>query len=263
MHYYKALIQYAGTNYAGFQEQENIPTVQKAFNQTLRKLLVGKVTTVGASRTDSGVHAFDQVVKITSESPIDADLISRFNLALPHDIRCLEITDATSEFRPSAHTTSKEYRYYFTNKIPMLSDDKEFIANISNPLDLDKIRFCLLKIMGEHDFCNFYSHGSNVKTTIRKINACELNEVNPHHIFNNNPLFLLSSDFNFCYEFKFSANGFLKQMIRHLVSALWMVGSGKITTDEFLRLLEGPKEEKQLRKVAPACGLYLFKINYE
>jgi tRNA pseudouridine38-40 synthase len=263
VNYYKTIIQYEGTHYAGFQYQNNLKTVQSEFNKALEKLVEGKVTTKAASRTDTGVHALYQVVKITSTNPLDLSaFLQTFNQTLPSSIKCLSIEVCPGNFHPSAFTISKEYRYLFTNKTQVAKDDLLFVANISNPLDFKKIDLCIQAMIGKHDFCNFYSNGSNVKTTVREIFLCELKEIDPHSIFPSSKLFHLPSELKKCYEFRIIANGFLKQMIRHIVSALWMVGSGKISVDEFLILLHGPKDERQKWKVASPNGLYLFKISY-
>jgi tRNA pseudouridine38-40 synthase len=263
MNYSKATIQYAGTNHAGFQFQNQIPTIQNEINKALKNILGGKVTTVGASRTDSGVHAFEQIIKITSENIINnPNFLKLFNDILPEEIRCLDISSCTGDFRPTVESTSKEYRYLFTNKAQIKANECKFVANIANPLDLNAMIICVQAIIGMHDFCNFYSAGSNVKTTVRDIYICELSEINPHDIFYKSSLFQIPENLDKCYQIKIEANGFLKQMIRHIVSALWMVGSGKLSTDQFISLLAGFKVNKQLWKVAPPNGLYLYKIKY-
>ncbi|MBY0416363.1 MAG: tRNA pseudouridine(38-40) synthase TruA [Bdellovibrionales bacterium] len=263
MHYYKATIQYSGTNYAGLQWQEGLKTIQNDFNVALSKLVEDKITTMSASRTDSGVHAFEQIIKISSRKQIDTSSFLRpLNLALPNQIRCINIQECDGNFKPSVDSLSKEYRYLFTNKKQVSKDESEFIANIANPLDTNTMIKCIQAINGIHNFCNFYSSGSNVKSTVREVALCELTIINPHTLFSETELFQIPKDLSQCYEFRIIANGFLKQMIRHLVSAIWMVGSGKMSFGEFVNLLNGPKENKQRWKVAPPNGLYLYKINY-
>lgn len=255
-------IQYEGTNYAGFQWQNGIKTIQSELNFSISKLIDGKITTSAASRTDTGVHAMEQVVKISSSKPIDfSSFVETFNKILPPQIRCIDFKSCEGLFRPAVDTQSKEYRYFFTNMTKVSKDDREFIANISNVLDFDAMMICVRGLVGEHDFCNFYSSGSNVKSTIRIISFCDLSEVNPHEIFSESELFKTPKALCNCYELRIEANGFLKQMIRHIVSALWMVGSGKISTDDFFSLLDGPKVVKQLWKVASPNGLFLYRIN--
>lgn len=261
-HYYKATIQYDGTNYCGFQWQQDIPSIQDELNKAIGKITHGKITTMGASRTDTGVHAMEQVVKITSEHPIESSALTALNSFLPKDIRCLDLKPSSGEFKPASDPISKEYRYFFTNKREVLSEDRRFISNNPYTLNIDAMKTCFNAIIGTHNFQNFCSAGSNVKSTIRDITFCELSEIDPHTIFSGSELFQIPKDLERCYQLRIVGNGFLKQMIRHLMSATWMVGSGKLTTDEFLHLLNGPKRDQKLWKVAPSQGLFLYKLNY-
>ncbi len=264
MYYYKTIIQYEGTNYAGFQWQNGLTTVQSEFNRALAEFINGKITTRGASRTDTGVHAREQIVKISSENSIDCstflELIKKF---LPSDIRCLNISPCEGTFKPAPNASSKEYRYFFTNKKQVAPEDRQFIANIANDLNSEAMKICVKALIGKHDFCNFYSAGSNVKSTIREITICELSEINPHEVFSDQELFQMPEDLQTCYQLRIEANGFLKQMIRHIVSGLWMVGSGKMPQKEFIELIDGPKSSKQLWKVSSPNGLFLYRINRE
>lgn len=263
MNYYRATLQYDGTDFAGFQWQKDASTVQHVLNMALQQLLDGKISTMGASRTDSGVHAIEQIVKITTENTLDLQsFVNQINLKLPDSIRCLNISSTTGDFRPAGDTISKQYRYLFTNKSHYSSEERRYLANIAKPLNVAAMQACVEAIKGTHDFCNFVSTGSNVKTTIRTVNDCELTVINPQNFFSQATLFQVPDNLTSCYQFKIEANGFLKQMIRHLIRGLWMVGSGKISSDDFMQLLDGPKREKQLWRVAPSAGLYLYCINY-
>lgn len=263
MFYYRTTIQYAGTNYAGFQWQNGLITVQSEINRALSEIIPGKVTTRGASRTDTGVHALEQIVKITSENEVDCEsFVNNFNKLLPDDIKSIDIVSCAGTFKPGVEAISKEYRYFFTNKNQIPNEDRKYIANISNELNLEAMRSCLQALLGKHDFCNFYSAGSNVKSTTRSISFCELAIVNPHEIFRAHNLFQIPKNLSECYQLRIVADGFLKQMIRHIVSSLWMVGSGKLSVDDFLKLLDSPKSEKQHWKVAPPNGLFLYRIKY-
>lgn len=262
MNYYKATIQYDGTGYFGFQWQKDIPTIQNDFNLALATLISGKITTLGASRTDTGVHALAQVVKITTENEIDCVLfLSDFNKTLPAQIRCLSIVPCEGSFNPIMVSNSKEYRYLFTNKLNSSCIDQKFIANNPYILNLELMKQCAEKVVGEHSFHNFFSAGSNVKTTIREVLKCEISEVDPHMVLPQKDLFLLPRDLRQCYQLRIEGKGFLKQMVRHLMSALWLVGSGKISPDEFNLLISGPVKNKRLWKVASPRGLYLYQFN--
>lgn len=262
-HYYKATILYDGTGYFGFQWQKGIPSVQNDFNLAVGKILKGKFTTMSASRTDTGVHALKQVVKITADNEIDCpSFLEEFNNHLPPRIRCLEIIPSHRKFRPANDHHSKEYHYYFTNKKIVPIEDKRYVSNISKPLDMEAINKCVKELSGTHDFKNFCSAGSNVKSTVRTISTCELVEINPHSILSPGEFFILPKDLTHCYQLRLVGNGFLKQMIRHIVSGLWMVGTGKLSTQDFFDLLYGEKRDKRIWKVAPPNGLFLIDIRY-
>jgi len=263
MYYYQATIQYAGTNYAGFQWQPNLKTIQQEINHALSSLLNAQISTMAASRTDTGVHAFNQVVKITTHAEINLnESVSKLNQILPDDIEILSINSCSGDFKPNVKTTSKEYLYLFTNK-PKSIDiiDQPFVANFGKALDIKLINQTLPLFQGEHNFHNFYSTGSNVTSTIRLINSIDLNIINPHELFHET-IFTAPLDLHACYQLKINGNGFLKQMIRHIVSSLWMVGTKKISPDQLQELIDGKKIEQQLWKVAPPNGLFLNKITF-
>jgi tRNA pseudouridine38-40 synthase len=263
MNYYKAIIQYNGSNYCGFQWQKDIPTIQNDFNQSLFLLMSGKITTMGASRTDTGVHAIEQIVKITSEHQIECEsFLLKLNTTLPSAIKCLSLNICEGSFKPTTCSISKEYRYLFTNTLQSSSDAQMCIVNHPYKIDLNLMKKCAQEIVGRHDFKNFYSTGSNVKTTIRDISVSEITEVDPHSVLPQSDLFLLPQDLRQCYQFKIEGTGFLKQMVRHLMSALWLVGSGKISPEEFSLLLSGCEKGKRLWKAASPQGLYLYQFNY-
>jgi len=262
MHYYKAEVQYDGTNYAGFQWQPDIPTIQNELNLAFEKLTTKKISTLGASRTDTGVHAFSQMVKITSELKIkQQNTLDSINALLPFDIKILNFSEIDGLYNPITSSQTKEYFYLFTN-LPMTINESEqrFIANFGKKLNLEIINEALTFYLGEHNFQNFYSTGSNVSNTIRTIGQIELVIVNPHEIFKNS-LFSAPESLDKCFQLKICANGFLKQMIRHIVSSLWMVGTEKMSLSELKKIIEKEKSSKQLWKVAPPNGLFLSKIN--
>lgn len=263
MNYYKATIQYDGTNYFGFQWQKGIPTIQNDFNLSLKQIISGHISTMGASRTDTGVHAIEQIVKITTDHLIECDsFLTKLNTTLPPQIRCLSIVPCEGTFRPTTGSKSKEYRYLFTNTLKSSCDDQIFIANIPYSLDLELMKKCTQEIVGKRDFRNFCSAGSNVKTTVREISLCEISEVDPHLVLPQSDLFGLPLDLRRCYQLKIEGNGFLKQMVRHLMSALWLVGKGTISPEEFSLLINGPMKTKRLWKVASPRGLYLYRFIY-
>lgn len=260
MNYYKAILQYDGTDRIGFQYQDDMPTIQGDLNLSLQKILEGKVTTRSASRTDKGVHAFGQVVKISAEDSTPLPL-ERLNSGLPAHIRCLHITPCPGDFIPSVDQISKEYRYLFTNTPGVSGQDQRYLAQTPYPLNMEQIQTCIQMLRGRNDFKNFWSIGGISNTTLRDILECDLTLINPQELFKDS--LFTAGQVTACWQFRIVGKGFLKHMVRHLVGALWMVGNGRLSTEDFSQLLHGEQKEQRPWKKADPRGLYLMKVTYE
>jgi tRNA pseudouridine38-40 synthase len=237
-----------------------MPTIQDDLNQSLQKILQGKVTTRTASRTDKGVHAFGQVVKISTEDPKSLT-VTQLNEALPAHMRCLDISPCLGNFIPSVDQTSKEYRYLFTNTPGVSGSDQRYIANTPYSLNMDHIQTCVQMLKGTNDFKNFWSIGGISNTTVRDILGCDLTEINPGELFRDS--LFSAGEVKTCWQFRIVGKGFLKHMVRHLVGALWMVGNGRLSVQDFSNLLHGEQREQRPWKKADPRGLYLLKVSYE
>lgn len=260
MNYYKANIQYDGTDRIGFQYQDGMPTIQGDINLCLQKILHGKVTTRAASRTDKGVHAFGQVVKISAEdpTPLGAELL---NSSLPSHIRCLSLSPCAGDFIPSIDQISKEYRYLFTNTPRVSGVDQRYLAQTPFPLNIANMQTCVTMLKGTNDFRNFWSIGGTANTTLRDILECDLTMIDPRELFKDT--LFTAGEVSSCWQFRIVGKGFLKHMVRHLVGALWMVGNGRLTVDDFAQYLRGELKEQRPWKKADPRGLYLLKVSYE
>jgi tRNA pseudouridine38-40 synthase len=254
IHYYKLLLQYKGTRYLGWQVQPESAglTIQGELNKALEVVSKSRAQSMGAGRTDAGVHALGQIVKVGIELLIDPkNLVKALNVHLPDDIRVLEAELSTYEFFPTVHALSKEYHYRFTAQRGFSAFQNELIVNHPFELDLQKMRKACEILVGEHDFCNYFCEGTDVSSTIRKIFAAEILEV-PQGDWEMLPGH---------YVFRVVGNGFLKQMVRLLMGALWNVGRGKIELDEFAKSLTSASM-RRLGPVAPPHGLYMVRVNY-
>ena len=254
MNYYKAILHYDGTDRAGWQHQDGMLTIQGDLNLSLQKILKGAVSTRAASRTDKGVHAFAQVVKISAEdsSKLDAELL---NSRLPLHISCLALTPCASEFIPSIDQLSKEYRYLFTHTPGV------YIAESPLPLNIEDMQTCVAMLKGRNDFKNFWSIGGLANTTLRDILDCDLTMIDPNALFKDT--LFTAGEIPCCWQFRIVGSGFLKHMVRHLVGALWMVGSGKLSVEDFSHYLHGDQKKMRPWKKADPRGLYLLKVSYE
>ncbi|HXH75570.1 MAG TPA: tRNA pseudouridine(38-40) synthase TruA [Bacteriovoracaceae bacterium] len=255
IHYYRLTIQYKGTKYLGWQVQpaDAGQTVQGNLNRALKTISKSEeVRSMGAGRTDSGVHALGQIAKVSL--PLDIlpeKLIKALNSHLPDDIRVIAAEISDEAFMPTVHAKSKEYHYRFTSERMFTAFQNDLIANHPFDLDVDKMREACKVLVGKHDFSNFFTEGTEVSSNIREILECELLEISqgewnmlPRH-----------------YVFRIVGTGFLKQMVRLLVGAVWNVGRGKITVNDLQAALSAEKTQR-LGPVAPPEGLYMVRVNY-
>lgn len=255
MNYFRAILQYDGSDHMGFQWQENLPTIQGDLNSSLKKLLQGEFSTRAASRTDKGVHAFAQVIKISTDDPLNLDA-AKLNAILPAHMRCLEISPCAGDFIPSIDQVAKEYVYLFTN-----DPNQRYLAQAPSTLNIDHIRSCIDMLQGTNDFRNFWSIGGISNTTVRKILECDLTLINPQELFKDS--LFTAGELISCWQFRIVGKGFLKHMVRHLVGALWLVGNGSLSVENFSQYLHGELKEQRPWKKADPKGLYLLKVSYK
>lgn len=254
IHYYRLILQYKGTHYLGWQVQPESAgkTVQGELNKALEIVSKARAQSMGAGRTDSGVHALGQVAKVGIELQIPPEnLVKALNVNLPDDIRVIHAAVSDYEFFPTVHATSKEYHYRFTCTRMFTAFQNDLIVNHPFELDIEKMRQACKLLIGQHDFTNFYCEGTDVSSTVREIFECEILEISqgdwgmlPSH-----------------YVFRIVGSGFLKQMVRLIMGALWNVGRGKITLEHFASSLTSTPMQR-LGPVAPPSGLYMVRVNY-
>ncbi len=255
IHHYRLIIQYKGTRYLGWQVQPSHygETIQGRINDALR--IVSKtsdIKSLGAGRTDAGVHALGQVVKISIPLNISPrNLIPALNVNLPDDIRVIEADISDESFIPTVNALSKEYQYKFTANRMFNALQNDFIANYPFDLDIEIMREACKILIGRHNFLNFYTEGTEVSSTVREILHCEIEKIE-------NPGWEMFPPY---YNFKIVGTGFLKQMVRLLVGAIWNIGRGKVSL-EHLKLALGSEKMNRLGPVAPPQGLYLVRVNY-
>jgi tRNA pseudouridine38-40 synthase len=254
---YKAILEYNGRHYFGWQIQNDVRTIQGDLVQALKKINKnGDVRVIGASRTDRGVHALGQVCRI--EQSIDMDpnaLKAALNSLLDKDINLLSVSREDESFHPIFQVDWKEYFYLFTyGNSQARCFQSGLISHFNFPLDLKLVEKACAELIGEFDFQNYFCTGSEVPTTIRSIYECELIPLEKHPTY--------EQLFGHGYMIRFKGSGFLKQMIRLLMGALWNVGRGQVSMEDFKNSLVQPRNQK-LGPVAPADGLYLSNISYK
>ncbi len=243
----KLVIAYDGTNYSGWQVQDNAPTVQQTLQNSVEILFGERYPVTGCSRTDSGVHAncfccSVDVGETTVTIPIDKLPIA-LNCHLPEDIAVIDAEFVDDGFHPRYDVKYKEYEYVIWNS-PIRN---VFLKNkaFCYPKHLnEKIMDEAAKMfVGRYDFSAFMSSGSSVKDAVREIKYFNVNRLGRKVIIN------------------VAADGFLYNMVRILVGTLIEVSEGKISLGDIPGIIE-KKERKNAGFTAPPQGLYLNKVVY-
>ena len=240
----RLIVSYDGTNYCGWQTQINGITVEEVLNKTLSGLLKEDIRVIGASRTDSGVHALGNVAVFDTESKIPGDKFSfALNQRLPEDIRIQESCQVADDFHPRFCDTIKTYEYKILNRKFALPTERLYSAFVYYPLDVEKMQMAAAYLVGEHDFKSFCSSGSQVESTVRTITDISV-EKHGEMI-----------------SIRVSGNGFLYNMVRIIVGTLMKIGLGVWEPERMEEILNacdrnaaGPKAE--------ARGLTLVEIRY-
>lgn len=240
----KLVIAYDGTNYCGWQMQPNGVTIEEILNQKLSELLQEDIIVIGASRTDSGVHALGNVAVFDTNSKIPGEkMCYALNQRLPEDITIQSSCEVLADFHPRYCNSRKTYVYKILNKKIDNPIQRLYTHFVYLPLNLDKMREAAAYIKGEHDFKSFCSAHAQVVSTIRIVD--ELNLKKEDDII----------------WIQISGNGFLYNMVRIIVGTLIKVGLGVYPPEYVKTIIEGRDRSLAGPKV-PAKGLTLYKIEY-
>lgn len=240
----KLTIAYDGTNYCGWQIQPNGITVEEVLNKALQKLTGEPIQVIGASRTDSGVHALGNVAVFDSETTIPPErIMMALNQRLPEDIVITRSEEVAPDFHPRYCDCTKTYEYHIINtRIP---EPTKRLTNyfVSYELNLDHMREAASYLIGEHDFVSFCNVRTDVENTVRTITALDI-------LQNGNEITI-----------RITGNGFLYNMVRIIVGTLIRVGRGFYGPEKVKEILEA-KDRKAAGVTAPAHGLMLKEIQY-
>jgi tRNA pseudouridine38-40 synthase len=246
---YRLLVSYRGTDFAGWQRQNNARTVQETLESGLGLLLrrpreLAPLRVVGAGRTDAGVHARGQVAHCDlGERFPCSGLVHGGNHHLPDDVRILRAERMSAPFDARRDALIKEYRYRLS-RAPVLSPlDAPFVAAVPQRMRTDPIREALTVLIGRHDFGAFAKTGSGHRSSVRTLLAAELEEDGER------------------VTFLFRGDGFLRGMVRALVGTLIEIGIGTRGPETIATLLR-TGERARAGPNAPAHGLCLERVDY-
>lgn len=241
----KLVVAYDGTNYHGWQVQDNGITIEEVLNRTISELVQEDIKVIGASRTDAGVHACGNVAVFDTESRIPGDKFSFvLNQRLPEDIRIQESCEVDADFHPRYADTVKTYEYNILNRRFELPTKRLYAAFCYYPMDIERMNQAAAYLVGEHDFKSFCSAGAQVQTTVRTIYAVNVTkEDDMVHI-------------------RITGNGFLYNMVRIIAGTLMQVGTGLMEPEQVKEILEA-RDRSKAGPTAVAKGLTLVEIRYE
>lgn len=241
----KLIVAYDGTNYCGWQTQPNGMTIEELLNKQLSALLKEEIQVIGASRTDSGVHALGNIAVFDTNTRIPAEKIAlALNQRLPADVVVQSSCEVEQNWHPRKCNTRKTYEYRILNrKIPMPRERFNSLFHYM-PLDLDKMKKAAQYFVGEHDFVSFCSARNQAEDTVRTIYSLTLEKEGDMIVL------------------RICGNGFLYNMVRIIVGTLLRVGTGLYTPEHIGEILDA-RDRSFAGPKAPAHGLTLVSIEEE
>lgn len=240
---YKMIISYDGSFFHGFQRQKNYISVQEVLEEKLTEILKTEVVIHGSGRTDASVHARGQVVHFDSRQYVPVNNLKKIlnKKVYPHIyVDTIEIVDESFHSRKSA--VAKEYRYYVSiNTFDPLKAN--YLHFFHDRINISKLREAMKYIVGTHDFKSL-SKNKDLATSVRTIYTFDLNIKDG------------------ILEFRIVGNGFMYNMVRIIIAIMLKVAEGKLEPSDVERIISG-KKRTLAPWVAPACGLYLWKVYYD
>lgn len=241
----RIFVAYDGTAYCGWQIQPNGVTVEEVLNNRLHKLTGEDIHVIGASRTDSGVHALGNVAVFDTECSIPSERMSyALNQKLPEDIVVLRSDEVSLDWHPRYQSqVTKTYEYHIYNAPVPNPLKRRYSAFVSFPMDVEKMKQGAGYLVGEHDFVSFCNVRTNAADTVRRIDSIEIEKK--------------GADITI----RVTGNGFLYNMVRIIVGTLIRVGRGFYTPKKVKEILDA-KERTEAGVTAPAEGLVLVEIRY-
>ena len=237
-------VAYDGTNYHGWQLQPNGITIESVLNEKLSQLLREDIAVIGASRTDSGVHAYGNVAVFDTDARMPGDKFSyALNQRLPEDIRIRDSREVPLDFHPRKTESIKTYEYHilnetFPNPVKRLYSHFTYLQ-----LDAEKMQEAAAYLVGEHDFKSFCSAGAQTETTVRTVYSCDVER-------SGNDITI-----------RISGAGFLYNMVRIIAGTLMDIGNGKYPPEKMPEILAAC-DRSAAGPTAPAKGLVLVSYRF-
>lgn len=238
-------VSYDGTNYHGWQLQPNVITVESVLNEKLSELFHEEIKVIGASRTDTGVHALGNIAVFDTQARMPAEKVSyALNQRLPEDIRIQKSQEVPLDFHPRHQNSRKTYEYKILNREFPQPIYRLYAHFTYVPLDVERMQRAADVLVGEHDFKSFCSVNTVAETTIRTIYDLNVEKQGEFIII------------------RVTGSGFLYNMVRILAGTLMEVGRGNLEPEDMDEILKA-RDRTKAGPTAPACGLTLVQYQYE
>lgn len=244
MNNYKLVIQYDGTNYSGWQIQENAVTVQQKITDALAVLLKEKVNLIGSGRTDAGVHALGQVANFqTEQDPGLFEFSYSLNSILPADIAVTQIEKVETDFHARFSAKKRSYIYLLAHKKTPFYKNYSMQYPPLNREQINKLNKLSTFIKGEKDFTSFSRKNDEIENKV-----CMVENIHWRR----------SGDFTI---FFIEANRFLHGMVRTIVGSLLYAERNKLNED-YIKDIFSKKDREAAAEAVVSKGLFLYKVRY-
>lgn len=238
-------LRFLGTNYHGWQVQENAKSIMEEVQDAVEALFGTRDPITGCSRTDTGVHADMFCCTLRTENAISCyRLIAGMNAKLPEDIAVSDCIEVPDDFHPRYDATAKQYRYRIWNgkaRNPFWEGRAHYVHP---PLDVERMNENAKDFLGTHDFTSFTNSKEVINENVRTVRRAE--------VFREGE----------CIVFLVEADGFLYNMVRIMAGTLLAMETGQRESGTIPAILDA-RDRSAAGKTAPACGLYLHRVFYE
>ncbi len=240
----RTIISYDGTDYVGWQTQNNGVAVQEVVEKAILEVTGERVSLQGSGRTDSGVHARAQVAHFDTGVRMAADKFAiALNTHLPADIRVLCSEEVSPDFHARFSAKEKQYRYFVQTGPHADVFARKYSLHAYMPLDFDLMNEAAALVMGTHDFSAFMSTGREVESAVRSVSLSRWEKQGKFLVYT------------------VQGNGFLYNMVRILAGTMVGMGSGRIAPDSMEKALSS-LSRKDAGPTAPPHGLVLWRVKY-
>ena len=245
MQRYKIKIEYEGTPFVGWQFQKNGKSIQEVLQKAIFKFSKEKVTVIGAGRTDSGVHALGQTAHFDLKKKISKKkILPAINQNIENNsVTVLKVNKINKKFHARHDAKKRTYRYLIVNRQSPLALQKNKAWHIRKKLDLLSMKKGAKFLLGTHDFSTFRASACGAKSPIRTMEKILIKK-------NKDKITL-----------QFTSRSFLQQQVRSMVGCLKYLGEAKWNLKDFIKSFKS-KNRLKCAPPAPACGLYLAKVEY-